>query len=294
MKAGIILALVVVCGVLVFSICFASQMVRCKRFAVSVNPGALGLDYENISFPSAVDGLTIKGWYLPSRGSNRCIIMAHGGERHRADPTIGMLDIAGDLVKESYNVLTFDFRAHGESEGELFTIGDFERRDLLGAVDYVKERGIPPAGIGVLGFSMGAATALVTAAETEDIKAVVADSSYSNLRELIKLKALEYTNVPGFLTPPAFLMAKVLYGFDVDRVTPEESVGEIAPRHIMFIYGEDDTVVMPENSRRLYAAADNPGNGLWLVPGTEHVRAYKTRPEEYVRKVVNFFEAELE
>ena len=92
MALGIILLLIMI-ALISISGYFASRMVKCDRIPVQENPGNLGLKYENVSFPSSIDKLTIRGWYLPANGSNRCIIMAHGGEGHRADPTIGMLKI---------------------------------------------------------------------------------------------------------------------------------------------------------------------------------------------------------
>ena len=78
--------------------------------------------------------------------------MIHGEKFHRADPGIKMLGIASWLVKHGYNVLMFDIRGHGESEGSKISGGYYEKRDLLGAVEYVKGRGFER--IGVLGFSM--------------------------------------------------------------------------------------------------------------------------------------------
>ncbi len=70
-------------------------------------------------------------------------------------------------------------------------------------------------------------------------------------------------------------------------------VAEIAPRPILFIHGEADGVIPVENAYRLYAAADNPAAELWVVPGADHVRAYKAHRQEYVARVTAFFDVAL-
>jgi len=130
----------------------------------------------------------LRGWYLPADThgpfyqGKRVIIVAHGKGYHRANPIINMMQLEVDLARQGYHVLTFDFRGWGESDGKRFSLGYYERRDLLSAVDYLISRGFSSQSIGVIGFSMGAATALMCAAESTDIAAVVSDSSFADLR----------------------------------------------------------------------------------------------------------------
>ena len=77
---------------------------RVERVPVEEDPKALGLDYEDVSFPSRGDEIILRGWYLPTSQSRRCIIIIHGIEKHRADPTIGILPLAKSLVEHGYNV----------------------------------------------------------------------------------------------------------------------------------------------------------------------------------------------
>ena len=174
LKAIIGIVVLVIVAFLGLSAYLGASATRVERVAIEGSPANKGLTFEDVSFLSKSDGLTLRGWYLPSQDSEQIIIMLHGGEMHRADPSIDMLGIAAELIDNGYNVLMFDMRGHGESEGERLSAGYHERKDLLGAIDFVKGRGFER--IGVLGFSMGGATALMTAAESTDIDCVVADS----------------------------------------------------------------------------------------------------------------------
>src|ERR1700744_1053859 len=103
----------------------------------------------------------VSGWWIPpenSRGrhvqSDKTILICHGITSNKAI----QLSLSRGFVPHGYNVLIFDFRAHGESGGQITSFGDVERRDVLGAVRYLQEHRTPSAQhIYGVGESMGAA-----------------------------------------------------------------------------------------------------------------------------------------
>jgi dipeptidyl aminopeptidase/acylaminoacyl peptidase len=266
------------------------SMTRVEREAITESPADYNLAYEDIEFPSREDSLTIRGWYLPAE-SDTVIIMVHGAESNRADTSVGMLEIAAELVNHDYSILMFDMRAHGESDGERISIGYHERKDVLGAVDYAEERGFQR--IGILGFSMGGATSLLAAAEDDTIDCLVSDSAYADMAGIIKREFKERSSFPTFFLDPMLFMIKIMYGVDFKAVKPYEAVPEIAPRPILFIHGGEDDFVPIDHAYRLYEASENPADTLWIVPGADHVRAYRTAPEEYIHRVTAFFDEYL-
>jgi len=281
----VVLIIVIIIGVSAY---LGGIATRVDREPVTINPADLGLEYEDITFPSREDHLILHGWFLPSPNSEEIIIILHGAESNRCDININVMGIAVELVAHGYNVLMFDFRGHGESEGERLSAGYHERKDLWGAVDFVRERGFES--IGVLGFSMGAATALMGAVEEPDIDCVVADSSFADMEGIMEGEFTERTRFPGFFITPVLYMVKVMYGVDFTAVKPVESVPEIAPRPILFIHGEEDDFVPLDHAHRLYEASQNPDDMLWIVPGAEHVKSYITSPAEYIEKITTFFD----
>ncbi len=291
LKLVLYLILVVVIAFLGISGYLGHSMTQVERVPVEENPALLGLEYEDVSFASRIDEVTLRGWYLPVQNGEQVIIMVHSAGAHRADPSVGMLDIASELVEHGYNVLTFDMRGHGESDGNRMSAGYYEKRDLLGAVDYVKGRGIED--IGVLGFSMGAATALLATPESDDIDAVVTDCAFADLQDMMEPEFAKRTNFPGFFLPPLLFMVKIMYGVDFAAIKPVESVPDIAPRPVFFIHGELDEIVPLEHAYRLQQASQNPQDQLWVVPQAGHVGAYVMYPEEYMNKITAFFDTVL-
>ena len=262
-----------------------------KRVDVEENPAAFGLAYEDISFLSRDDEIELKGWLFPVNASDRVIILVHGVDLHRADPTIGMLNIAAGLVDFGFNVLTFDLRGHGESGGHSRYVGHFEKRDLHGAIDYIKERGF--SRIGVLGFSMGAATAIMTAAENDDIGAIVSDSSFAEVKDIFVPQFKKRTGLPRFMIRPLLLAARLFYRINFLAIKPIESLREIGDVPIFFIHGDQDETIPVEHARRMYEVSGNTRNKLWITPGVAHMRSYASFNKEYLQKVTAFFDSAL-
>ena len=82
-------------------------------------------------------------------------------------------------------------------------------------------------------------------------------------------------------------------GYNWDEIAPEQQVVHIAPRPVLFIHGTADQRIPVENSYRLFAAAQNPADELWIVPGAEHVQAFTLEPEVYAQKALALFEQNL-
>ncbi|HEX6740107.1 MAG TPA: alpha/beta fold hydrolase, partial [Vicinamibacteria bacterium] len=164
---------------------------------------------EEVTFRTD-DGLTLRGWYLPSQAPRDAIVICHGFAMNRHE----LLDLARALRERGHAVLLFDFRAHGASEGARSTIGYREADDIRAAVAHLCDRPeLAGRRIGAAGISMGAAAALLAAAREPAIAAVVADSSFATLRGIAAdgLRALARRPVRYVPTPklPAVLAPRL-------------------------------------------------------------------------------------
>ncbi|MDN5696927.1 MAG: alpha/beta fold hydrolase [Rubrobacter sp.] len=247
-----------------------------------VTPWELGLRYEEILFHTS-DGLALRGWWMAREGAARTIVTlaGHNGAKHH---TVG---IASALWARGANVLLFDNRARGESEGETTSLGYFEQLDAAAAVEYALSRSESP--LGLFGFSMGGAVALMTAARDERVGAVVADSAFASQRGLLGSKL---RGVMGPLSPLAIRLMQRILPYELQAVAPIREVAEIAPRGCMFVHGDADETTDPNDSRALYAAASEP-KGLWILPGAGHCGAYFVDRVRYVERVSAFLEERL-
>jgi pimeloyl-ACP methyl ester carboxylesterase len=197
------------------------------------------------------------------------------------------------LHAAGFNVLMFDFRAHGRSDGEVCTVGYLERQDALAAVDFVRGKGV--VRIGFLGFSMGGIVAILTAAICPHVAAVIADGCPARFRTALSVHGVELRQ-PAWLSAPlawlALAVTSLRVGANQFAYEPVRWVGQIAPRPLLFIHGDHDQYVPPPDFDALVAAA-GPTAEVWRVAEAGHRTVDQVYPEEYRRRVVGFFDRYL-
>lgn len=282
----------------------ATLVVQQHRLAVTGSPADFGLDYHNVVFPARDDHLAIRGWFIPGLLPNgqetaqRVIIMIHGRDQNRTDPAAGLLALSSALAHQGFAVLAFDMRGSGQSPAAPFSLGYFEQRDALGAVDFLRSGPLPyptlgrPRAIGGWGISMGAIVMLLAAGRETAIQAIVADSAYPDILPILQREIPKQGGVPAFLTPGALAAARALYGIDFYNVKPGNVVAGLAPRPLLFIEGAADTYNPPSNLDVLVRdarAAPNANVQSWLVPGAAHAQAYHVAGAAYVDRLVSFY-----
>src|SRR5579884_2445449 len=289
-------ALLVALGVayLAISAQLVLSLTRADRAVLDLTPDSYGVVYEPVWFPSRVDGLQLEGWLLePAPGSTpqRPVILVHDKGTDRARGVHRhLLPVAAELVQRGFPVLAFDLRGSGQSEGAFFTLGAREVRDVGGAIDFLAERGLASDGVNLLGYSMGAATALLAAADEPLVRAVAVDSGYADLNSVLDFHLAQRDLGLRVFKPGALLMSRILLGVDAYAIRPVDAVPALAGRGLplLTIHGEGDSVIPFEHARRL-AAAYGPAIETYFVPDADHLRAYESDPDAYVLQLVEFF-----
>ncbi|MBI3600537.1 MAG: alpha/beta hydrolase [Nitrospinae bacterium] len=272
------------------------------RYPLNIPPSDYGLDFENVEFITP-DKIKLKGWFVKSVSSRQyaagskkpAIIICHGLGANKSDFT----GLASNLSKAGYHVLLFDFRGHGESEGKISSLGLFEQKDLKSAVEYVKSR-TDTDKIGVYGFSLGAAVAILTAssvrqahdANQNDIKAVVSDSSFTSLKvqgeRLLKSSLLP--KIP-FLYIATWIY-EVMFRTDIEMVAPVNFAGKLSSTPIFIIGGEGDIQMPASDAEELFERAGEP-KFLWIIKGASHGGTLSSAGTEYEKRVIEFFDKYL-
>ncbi len=296
MRWGLPVALLLAAFYVYVSYAMASGVTSLERTPLEGHPTEYGLPYENVAFSprgEEWDDIVLKGWLIEAERDGLTVIMVHGVNRNRTGDNA--LALAERLFDRGFNVLLFDLRGHGESDGDKLSAGYFEKWDVLGAYDFLVQRGAPPESIGLLGWSLGAATALLAAEQEPAIKAVVSDSSFADVHDLIAQETASATVFPQWMVPlfiPGMkVVSRLLDGIDVGAVVPERSAGTF-DYPILVIHGEADQRVPVEQSVRIHASAP-AGSELWTLPGSEHADAVFDATDEYVERVDAYFRARL-
>jgi dipeptidyl aminopeptidase/acylaminoacyl peptidase len=250
--------------------------IRPPKIISSLTPRDLKMNYEDVSFKTA-DGLKLHGWYIPAvKTLKKTLILLHGYPADKGDilPVLAFLH-------QDFDLLLFDFRYLGKSEGSYSTAGAKEVEDLLAAIRYLKSRGIEK--VGVWGFSMGGAVALMAIDKAPEIKVVVSESSYSSLAQM----ALQLFRLPLLNYPIAYLIglwAKVFLGIDVRDVSPAEKIRN-TKIPILLIHSSADAVIPFSHARSLQKAlAKNTRAEFWFNDDFAHGQLagdYRTRVRDF-------------
>ncbi|HLZ29758.1 MAG TPA: alpha/beta hydrolase [Chloroflexota bacterium] len=248
---------------------------------------------EDVSFPAAPSdqgSVQLSGWFFSAAGVGGggqapAVVLCHGIGTGRRE----CLPIALRFAAAGYNVLCFDFRAHGRSDGQFSSVGLHETNDVIGGVQYLKQRPeVDPKRIGVVGFSMGAVATIQAAAQCADIAAVVADSAYASFLEAVRYSFRVVARLPHFpIASVAMHWAKWLVHVDPSALRPVDVIGRISPRPILVTHGTLDEIVPLNHAYTLFKAAEEPKE-LWIVPGARHVEARDLDPDDYFERIERF------
>ena len=285
--------LIVVVAYGLVSFLIAQGLTKADRKEQEDHPSAHGLAFEEVEFAPRGGDARLSGWYIAGDPDRLNVIFVHGlGSKRSGDKAVG---IAAGLVERGYSALLFDLRAHGSSGGGKVSGGYFERLDLLGAFDFLTGRGVPAHRIGVLGFSMGAATTVLAAAEEPAIRAIVLDSPYAKASSFIGQETARKTVFPEWIVPiflpTTRLMASTIYGINLAAMVPERAV-ERVDYPILVIHGTGDKRIPFEHGERVHRAA-HAESELWLVADVDHVDAFIEHPKEYVDRLDRYFAKRL-
>lgn len=271
----------------------AEMLTTPKRdFSTAKTPVTFNVAYQDVRFLSRSGDAQIAGWFIPSSGNNRAVILVHGKDVSRSAEFAGnFLDLGVRLNRSGLNVLMIDLRGHGQSSDAHYSFGLNERRDVEGAVDWLKGQGFKPGSVGVLGVSLGAASSIGATADDTDIGALVEDSGFASICPILQAQWGSASGLPDIFLPSSLFMVRVMYGYDLCSSRPVDEIGKIAPRPVLIIHSTSDVLVPETNAEQLRAA--DPSAETWIVTGPEHARSFNANPDEYSRRVFSFFDKSL-
>ncbi len=264
-----------------------------------LTPDDLG---ETVSFPSE-DGLVLSGSYFRARTSSRTGVLVYCHEflsdRWSFAPYID------GLRDHGFDVFSFDFRNHGESDVDpsyepIQYATDHEVDDLRGALAYLRSRpDHDQAGFGLFGVSRGGAAAILAGAAEADVWGVVTDGAFPTHGTIIAYM-VRWAGIYVRNTWLLAILPRFVYSFlaNVSRrqsqrqlncVFPsvERAAARLAPRPWLQIHGERDAYIGVDIAQALFACAREPRE-QWLVADAKHNRCRELEPEAYALKLTEF------
>ena len=268
----------------------------------------LNIGGEVHQFPSR-DGTGLSGIFIepppgtPVRGT---VVFAHefNGDRNSA------LRYTAGLPEMGLRVMAFDFRGHGGSSNVTayrpsHWVTDFEVDDLLGAIAYVGS--LPESGdlpLCVIGVSRGACAAVLAAAQTRNVRALILDGVFSTdlmVESIMKRWAVIFASIHLARSnhpPEVFAILRVmtvLYAELTMRVRyplVRRALTRLGDIPAFFLYGEGDAYIEKRQRIKVYQA--KPGlKQMWEVPGAKHNQAVVADPDGYRKRIVEFLDKHL-
>jgi dipeptidyl aminopeptidase/acylaminoacyl peptidase len=262
---------------------------KVERFIFCGEPSEQGLTFEDVTFKTS-DGLTLPAWYMPAKDKNtdKAVLLVHGRTANRTE---GMR-YAKAIVAAGYNLLAIDMRHPRQHPDIISTMSFHEKKDVIAAVDYLtNEKNIPS--IGVMGFSMGAATSMIVMAKDPRIKAGIFSGSYANSMDVLAEQAQVLYGLPRYPLMPMVAKFFAWRGdLDIDEINPIKYIAQISPRPVYIMHGTADKTVDFQHGQLLFDAAKAPKK-FWKAENGEHTRLWQLDNEKADTSVVNFLDRYL-
>jgi len=258
-----------------------------------LSPADLALPFQPLSFivrdNHTGQPLSIAAWWIPHPNSlGRTAVFVHG----YADAKVGALAWAPTFHSLAYNLLLYDLRAHGESEGRFTTAGHHEQHDLNQLLDQLRaEKPAETRHLVLFGLSMGAAIASATAISRDDLAAVILDSPSADESHAAMIQ-FNLLGLPGSLVQRlALRIVRWITGAHFAAIRPVDLIPKI-PCPLFIISPSNDVYVPPTDLADIQSAANSrpPSRPtvFWRIDGAAHLMAICADPDEYRHRLSAF------
>lgn len=221
-----------------------------KRFWTYYPEALAETAHESIQFTTA-DGYEIPGLYFRKERSRKAVLMCHGRSRKKthAMPYV-------QALMDDYNVLTFDFRGHGDNPFGTTSIGYHEAQDVIGALEWLEKEGIRE--VAIVGHSMGTAASLRAVAEYREsklrISAMVLEGAFYSLEDMLRRKVGRFY-LPVTVWWPAFRIAERLARYSISVNVPGEWISRVTCP-VLLLQAKGDTMIPAASAERMHDAAE--------------------------------------
>jgi alpha-beta hydrolase superfamily lysophospholipase len=247
---------------------------------MNVGKPSADLNAQVVEFKSR-SGAIVHGWWCPAIDSRGAVLLLPGIRANRLD----MIGRARFLRRANYSVLLIDLQATGETKGDHITFGWKESRDVLAAVDFIRQQR-PGARIAIIGSSLGGAAALLATPPLK-VDAMIFEAVYPTIEIATRNRMEKYLGVVGrILTPLLLRQLQPRLGISTSQLRPIDHIAAVeSPVFIMS--GDKDRNTRAADTRALFEQARSPKQ-VWFVANAGHVDLHAAAPAEYERRVLAF------
>ncbi len=220
--------------------------------------------------------------------SEKWVILLHGVTLNHKS----MLDLAYLYSRMGYNIILWDSRYHGKSEGRNVSYGYYEKHDLKAVVDYLRTKYGKGIKIGIHGVSMGAGILLSYACSVrDDCDFYIADCPYSNFKQQAFDVAKRDLKLPGFIVSIILFFGqffiRMIFGYDIGKIDIKGRIHRLE-NPVLFISCKDDGYIDPNMTKELFEGCKaNIKDIIWFENGG-HGGAFPYNKDEFIAGVKGF------
>jgi uncharacterized protein len=242
---------------------------------------------QDISFESE-PGIRITGSFWQQPKGAPAILLMHGNGGNRSN----LFGTATRLHQAGYAVLAIDLRGHGGSTPAEKTFGYSEAADAHAARDWLAKRH-PGSPIGIVGFSLGGASAVLGPKGPVKSDVLVLMSTYPDISSAIynRIEHRAGGAVASVIEPLLSYQSKLRIGVWPDEISPEKAL-KLYENPVLIMGGSEDYHTPPSELRRMQKAAGDKAS-LYIVQGADHGDIQNDNSEEWYAVLIAFLDQHL-
>jgi pimeloyl-ACP methyl ester carboxylesterase len=280
-------ALVVLTGILVVVALLAYRLVHPVEAPEDINPSHFMIPAQDVLL-AAHGGAEMPAWWIPGTKGAPAVILVPGHGMSRSDA----LSLASALRDRGFHALTYDVRGSGAVPIGSSSLGPMESMDLLGAINFVRNRPeADRAQIGIWGVDVGGWAALTAAAAKPEVTALAVDSVFDSAGDFIRAKLAEEFGSVGRISQLGCSLLFRTYSLVQGIAHQEIPLQSLADRSVLFIQGENRRD-LAHTTEMLYERL-KPRKEMVSFPKSRVRRMTGEELRSYDRQVSNFFALHL-
>ncbi len=229
------------------------------------------------------DSIRLESWYAKADSNAKgTMLMFHGHGSCKS----GIIKEAEAFHQLGWNVLMTDFRAHGNSDGTVCTIGENESKDVKAAYDYIQSSG--EKNIALWGISLGASTTLKAIADFNlKPSKVILEMPFATLLDGVKgrLRTMHVPEQP--LSTLLSFWGGMEQGFWAFDLQPEQYATKLnCP--VLLQWGLKDQRVTEAETNAIFKNLASHNKVLMKYVQSGHESLYKKEPQKWMSMVGSF------
>ncbi|MCB0477836.1 MAG: alpha/beta fold hydrolase [Crocinitomicaceae bacterium] len=230
------------------------------------------------------DNLKLKGRIIRADvKSEICVVLVHGIRSRKEN----YYQIVDGIASNGFDVIVFDQRCHGESEGEYCTFGVKESEDVRQLIQFASEEFHIQKFV-LWGQSLGGSVVIQSMNKDDRIIAGISESTFTDYQTIAK----EYiqNKLPLFPDAVCDYASKIgaeNAGFDPNEASTIEAAEKIR-KPILIVHGTEDENINFKYGKQIYESIPSREKQFIPIQGAGHNNLWQIGGENYFQIVINF------